>query len=773
MGYIKRFFVFLCLSLFLSSPFVFFQYYLTDKILPLKIIPYFAFVVSLLLLRRLSLQRQENNFMRIFSWSIFSLASILVFLLGQITFYLKRIYAQTGSFEPVLVFSQNKPLPFFLTWLNFTDTLLAFTISGAFLVLIYIAGSEKIFKRIAIKPLLSYSLFAMLLVPIFFLPFRFELSHIFLKTYVAYQSDRQFFLSFNTDSLVYSNDLGAKKENGEVYVLVIDQNVSRTHMEAFGGGRKTTPWLSSQKENPNWIFFSQGYSSSPNPSIALLNLLSNSEIEKSGSSHSANSLISLFKSANFDVTYIAKDSHFNSLQPYLSSVTKGADSILLSPSISAMPSFFEKTLQSINPNKNNLIIIQLPDQDSFYEELNSGISLPELDSRKAIIGRLRQDKEAVDQLNHYDASILYRDTLLDQLHTQISSKPDQPTAFIYLSASGKTVLPPPNLHPLDLPWESSRIPLAIWLSDTYKSRYPDKTITLKDHSGQSFMSSSTISLLSELADLSFSSKQRSSSYAFSSSSDTQNMSRQFIETDPYWLQENNARQFSGPTGQLAAHRVNTIGMLNEAVHAGILNIEIDVLLQTNPSTGEPELVIGHDAPTRTGITLDEFLSEPAAKKLSWIWFDVKSLNNTENAVLILSLFEKENLRHQIKNRGLIETDQPQSAKYFSSENWKTAYYLDWKKLRSLYDKNNKQELNNYSKSIANLVIENQVSAVSFDTKAYPAVINSLKPLLPKDTEYYAWDQLKSTFSDIYLENQVSPYTEVNKILIELQSDFSI
>ena len=114
-----------------------------------------------------------------------------------------------------------------------------------------------------------------------------------------------------------------------------------------------------------------------------------------------------------------------------------------------------------------------------------------------------------------------------------------------------------------------------------------------------------------------------------------------------------------------------------------------------------------------------------------------------------------------------------SAKYFSSENWKTAYYLDWKKLRSLYDKNNKQELNNYSKSIANLVIENQVSAVSFDTKAYPAVINSLKPLLPKDTEYYAWDQLKSTFSDIYLENQVSPYTEVNKILIELQSDFSI
>ena len=301
MGYIKRFFVFLCLSLFLSSPFVFFQYYLTDKILPLKIIPYFAFVVSLLLLRLLSLQRQENNFMRIFSWSIFSLASILVFLLGQITFYLKRIYAQTGSFEPVLVFSQNKPLPFFLTWLNFTDTLLAFTISGAFLVLIYIAGSEKIFKRIAIKPLLSYSLFAMLLVPIFFLPFRFELSHIFLKTYVAYQSDRQFFLSFNTDSLVYSNDLGTKKENGEVYVLVIDQNVSRTHMEAFGGGRKTTPWLSSQKENPNWIFFSQGYSSSPNPSIALLNLLSNSELEKSGSSHSANSLISLFKSANFDV----------------------------------------------------------------------------------------------------------------------------------------------------------------------------------------------------------------------------------------------------------------------------------------------------------------------------------------------------------------------------------------------------------------------------------------------------------------------------------------
>ena len=51
-----------------------------------------------------------------------------------------------------------------------------------------------------------------------------------------------------------------KNENTGVFVLVIGESQNRNNMSAYGYGRETTPWLSSMKNEENFILFENVYS---------------------------------------------------------------------------------------------------------------------------------------------------------------------------------------------------------------------------------------------------------------------------------------------------------------------------------------------------------------------------------------------------------------------------------------------------------------------------------------------------------------------------------
>ena len=49
-------------------------------------------------------------------------------------------------------------------------------------------------------------------------------------------------------------------EEKGVYVLIIGESQNRLHMNAYGYERNTTPWLTAQSENTNFLFFSHAFS---------------------------------------------------------------------------------------------------------------------------------------------------------------------------------------------------------------------------------------------------------------------------------------------------------------------------------------------------------------------------------------------------------------------------------------------------------------------------------------------------------------------------------
>ncbi|WP_286858437.1 MULTISPECIES: RICIN domain-containing protein [Sphingobacterium] len=222
---------------------------------------------------------------------------------------------------------------------------------------------------------------------------------------------------------------------------------------------------------------------------------------------------------------------------------------------------------------------------------------------------------------------------------------------------------------------------------------------------------------------------------------------------------------AGPTF-VSAHRANDLIKVDEIINEGINSLEVDIYVANKD--GQPTCLIGHEAGTATGQTLEQYFANLNQKLPGYtsLWLDCKDLNSSANEQLFLKTLKKMDSLYSIKNKVLIESMYPQHLTGFKQLGWTVSYYCNWSDLSgktaaqqqvvmdAIYSK-----LNTYG-----------VDGISYDA----SVDNAMKSYFPTKTvggervKMYAW-ALSRYYGETDLASKLATYSHLDILLITFYS----
>lgn len=228
---------------------------------------------------------------------------------------------------------------------------------------------------------------------------------------------------------------------------------------------------------------------------------------------------------------------------------------------------------------------------------------------------------------------------------------------------------------------------------------------------------------------------------------------------------NISRTTAGPTF-VSAHRANDLIKVDEIINQGINSLEVDIFVANK--NGQPTCLIGHEAGTATGQTLEQYFANLNQKLPGYtsLWLDCKDLNSTANEQLFLTTLKKMDSLYSIKNRVLIESMYPQHLSSFKQLGWKVSYYCNWSDLNAGTDAQKQAVMD----AMYNKLTTYGVDGISYDA----SVDNSMKSYFPTKTvagqpvKMYAW-ALSRYYGEADLSTKLSTYSHLDILLITFYS----
>ena len=273
-----------------------------------------------------------------------------------------------------------------------------------------------------------------------------------------------------------------------IYVLVLGESENRDHMQVYGYGRETTPYMNSLIEDKNIIFFEKPFSSFPQTVPALTYALSGKNQYNGLSLTDSFSLIDIARKAGFDVWWISNQRKFGVYETPISVISSSASHEIWLNNTAKMYSFFydEDLVDRIpsfdsTPNKNILVIIHLMGSHERYNERTP-------DDAKVFHGS--KDK----RIDWYDDTILYTDNNLKKICEKLKENPSF-RALVYMSDHGEDVDEQFDHNPAKFTFPMVRIPLMVWLSDSYVRDNPDTARTLANNRSRVWTNDLTYDLM--------------------------------------------------------------------------------------------------------------------------------------------------------------------------------------------------------------------------------------------------------------------------------------
>lgn len=234
------------------------------------------------------------------------------------------------------------------------------------------------------------------------------------------------------------------------------------------------------------------------------------------------------------------------------------------------------------------------------------------------------------------------------------------------------------------------------------------------------------------------------------------------------FQPSNSKKGSNATIKLtksvvvSAHRANDLIKVEEIVNEGISSLEVDVFVGLK--NGKATCLIGHEAKTATGQTLEQYFANLNNKLpgYSSLWLDCKDLNSKVNEALFLQTLNKMDSLYSIKHRVLVESMYPQHLTSFKEQGWIVSFYSNW------------NDLVGKTKSQQQLILESMfqklknfgVNGISFDARVYEV----MKLYFPNKTvdghfvKMYAWD-LTRYFGEHSLATKLENFSDLDILLI--------
>ncbi|MDD6318129.1 MAG: sulfatase-like hydrolase/transferase [Succinatimonas hippei] len=273
-----------------------------------------------------------------------------------------------------------------------------------------------------------------------------------------------------------------------IYVLVLGESENRDHMQVYGYGRETTPYMNSLIDDKNSIFFEKPFSSFPQTVPALTYALSGKNQYNGLSLTDSFSLIDIARKAGFDVWWISNQRKFGVYETPITVISSSASHEIWLNNTAKMYSLFydEDLVDRIPsfdpmPNKNILVIIHLMGSHERYNERTP-------DEAKVFHGS--KDK----RIDWYDDTILYTDNNLKKICEKFKGNASF-RALVYISDHGEDVDEQFDHNPAKFTFPMVRIPLMVWLSDSYLKDNPDTARTLANNRSRVWTNDLTYDLM--------------------------------------------------------------------------------------------------------------------------------------------------------------------------------------------------------------------------------------------------------------------------------------
>lgn len=297
--------------------------------------------------------------------------------------------------------------------------------------------------------------------------------YLFLRSFIIYQNEsKEFDVYKNNKNGNFKNIQKIPSNHKEVYVLVLGESTTKSHLGIYGYDRPTTPQLRSKKDE---IILFQDVISPHTYSIgAVTKLLTLANYEDPKVS-SQGSIIQLLNAAGFETFWLSNQ---RPLGPYESLITKLSASADYSKFITTAIARHSKTLDEsllndldivLEESKSNkiFIVLHLIGTHHNYQERYPA-------SFNVFNGEVNSNfksKESRNKINHYDNAVLYNDFVVNAIIEKVKST-NINSFVLYLSDHGEELYRDRNMagHNEDTPTQLMyEIPFMLWQSEKYKN----------------------------------------------------------------------------------------------------------------------------------------------------------------------------------------------------------------------------------------------------------------------------------------------------------------
>lgn len=265
-------------------------------------------------------------------------------------------------------------------------------------------------------------------------------------------------------------------KDGNLFVLVIGESQSASHIQAYGYQKATTPKLMERLKEPNHLLFNNVFSSWPQTVQALSYALTNANQYNQVEVSDAYSLIEIARAVGFDTYWLSNQRKYGMYETPITVISSTANHEIWTNGSAKMEGvFFDEELVNrlpkVAPNKNTLIIIHLMGSHQKYE--------------KRVPKEFRQFTGADEVVASYDNSILYTDYVVDEIYNKAKKNPAF-KAIVYFSDHGEEPHVVGGHDPVNVTYQMLKVPLFVYLSDSYRKNHLNLFESLKSNEHKYF-----------------------------------------------------------------------------------------------------------------------------------------------------------------------------------------------------------------------------------------------------------------------------------------------
>lgn len=582
-----------------------------------------------------------------------------------------------------------------------------------------------------------------------------------------------------------------KNEKGETYIVIIGESLNKNHMSLYGYTRETTPRL--KKNSNELIVFENAYSNHTHTMPTLSQALTESNQYNEKNYYDSLSIIDILNKAKVQTYWITNQVLQGSDDNLVGVIATQANELYrINHEFGAtdrtrnfdgkMIKIVENILMKKDAN-NKVLFVHLMGNHGDYclrypEKFNKydgplPIKQYGFKTNKSKLSKL---------VNCYDNSVLYNDYVVSSIINKLSLT-NHVSGLIYLSDHAEDVLEMRGHNSGMFTFDMTGIPMLMWFSQEYKTKYKSKFNELLKHKNNYFSNDLIYDTLIGIMNIDTLHVKKTNDLSNPDFNLPINKAYTLHGKMPYddsknykyWISKNiKLLHNKNLSNRILPHRVNSTGKLSQVLHNKYRSLELDIIFKDDDKGGY--FVVGHDKSNRPYTKLIEYLDLLPINKMQKIWLDLKNLDET-NIINIRKRLNYLDKKYHIKNMVILESETTLNIfSKISDDGFHTSYYLPGD-LAKLYRKNKIEKLREKTKLLIEQIKRQHCNAISFDISLYPYVKEYLDKKLDKDIIYHTWDltnKLKNKeFFNHLKKKKYFNDDRINTILVTYYSEFNL